>query len=213
MSDNRYFINRLWFAFVFALLAHVAVLSLKLSSESPTFQNELTINIKLDSNPDKLEETPVDVVEETITPSQSVPTPPKTEPPVVTVDDIIVAIPTADTSSKPKLVLRTDSVQFRRFVEQETQAYQSDNPGQAEKFRQTFEEPVSTKEIISSDNVSAQAQLRATGVFADEDKNGNRRCYAVIENMLDISAAPSYTSQNCTPEKKFDLRLGKPNNG
>jgi len=210
--------NKLWLAFILALLFHITLLNLKVTPARLSSQTKLSINVKLNSLSDTLKEERKerveDQIESLIDPLEAaVPKPENQERSVVKTNSVVIAKPTAQVSSTPKLKLSVNSGEFKRFLQQETATHQSNNPDEVQGFGNTFEESVATESVVTLGTVKAQTQLLSTGVFATQDKNGNRTCYAKIENMLDISASASFTSQDCTPKKNFDLKMDTPNNG
>lgn len=209
--------NKVWFAFLLAVLAHSILLATKFTLGVNTKQqsSQITVQIqKLEVNYDNAAETVPEPVEKTLTSEEIKPaeidqvTPPKPVP-----KDILVSKPNPEASQPKKLVVQTSSQQFQKFIQQETQSFSVKNPEKVASFGQTFNEPVEQVNTIDNDDMSAKTQVRRVGVHATHNKDGSRTCYAQILNMLDISAEASYTSKDCTPKKEFDLKLGQPNNG
>lgn len=195
-------------ALAMAALAHIAVLAVKFSYQQVASSTESIISVQLISEPEEDKEEI-----ETAKPVHSTKPKPNQETPLPIPRDIIVAKPSTETAAEPKLKLQTNSDQFKRFLQQETDNYRVDNPQTVTEFSQTFEQSIIEDTSMVNDTPEARAQLRGIGVFAKQDKQGNRTCYGQIFNMLDVSAAPSYVGKDCTPEKKFELNMNKPNNG
>lgn len=208
--------NRVWFAFALAVLAHSILLITKFTVGVQTKQQPAPISVQIQkpavSNKNASEPEPV---EQPLTPAEEIEpqeinqvTPTKPVP-----QDILVSKPDPAAAQPKKLVVKTSSQHFQKFIQQETQNFSVNNPDKVASFVQTFSDPVEQVNTIDNDDVRAKTQVRRVGVHATHNKDGSRTCFAQILDMLDISAEASYTSQDCTPKKEFDLKLGQPNNG
>ncbi len=134
--------------------------------------------------------------------------------------DVVSEIEVGDEGPEPTLETPKVRIQtsisgdlLKKFVQSETRRYQKKNPASVSQFSNTFIKTVEKVEEIELDSREARAYIRGTSNFATQDKHGNRTCYGKIENFQDITAGPSYVANDCTPLKKFELNLNKPNNG
>jgi len=97
------------------------------------------------------------------------------------------------------------SKNFKNFLRLENESSLQANAEQVDIFNQSFEAPaVGTTPEKTHERILAR-HLSRVGVGMTEDEKGRRTCYALIHNMLDISAGPSVLSRDCTPAKKFEL--------
>ena len=127
-------------------------------------------------------------------------------------EDMVVAKPSTQSEPTVKVEATVTSTSFKAWLEHDTQTFTSSNPGALDKFDKTFSpEPIYTSPPeLSPDNPQSRPARSTT--FKVE-KNGRRTCMARIINMLDVSAQDSFTAKDCTPPKKFELDMKKPNNG
>jgi len=207
--------NKIWLAFALALFAHFILLISKFTLGVPTKKLSSPITVQIQkpavNNEKAPEQVPLEQIqlpEEIVLEEINQVTPIKPVP-----QDIIVIKPNSVVPQPKKLVVQTNSQQFQKFIQQDTQSFSVKNPDKITSFGQTFSDPAEQVSTIDNDDVRAKTQVRRVGVHATHNKDGSRTCYAQILDMLDISAEASYTSQDCTPKKEFDIKLGQPNNG
>ncbi len=193
-------------ALIAALFVHGLLLAQKLVFKEPPVSSSeplrITILEEKDSEPSvepQADNTPVEVNKPVAVPE--------------IVDELIVATKPS-TQAEPRIVVQTSphSRLFKNWLQTETDNFTNQNPDAVDEFDQTFDEPLpyeSPKELSSS---NPKSYLKGSTTFKVED-NGRRTCLVKIIDLLDVSASPSYTSRDCTPEKKFDLKLNQPNNG
>jgi len=194
-----------------AVLVHVLVLTVKLTFKEPPSTRSLALNIQLR---EELIEKKEQIVEQEQPKQQPSPKEETVAPRPPIPNDIIVTEKSVEDSPTPKLQLQINSDEFQRFLHRETRTHSDAKPQTIDRFSLTFEESVEQKNILTNDSIKARAQIRSHGNFSTQDKDGKRTCYAQIFDLLDtIEGAPSYTTRDCTPEKKFDLKLNEPNNG
>lgn len=125
--------------------------------------------------------------------------------------DIIVAKPSNQDSGKLQLSL--NSKEFRRFLKSETERNSSEAAESIANFNQTFE-TAPTQEYAEelSPYHADSIQKGGNNDFALA-RDGRVTCVVRTLNMLDVTASPNYVGKDCTPEKKFELKLNQPNNG
>lgn len=201
-------LRNLAIATLLAALLHIALLAMSFSPTKQTSFSHRTLLVSLAQNREPPQKTPP---EELISPQL-----PSTLPNALP-EDILVTAPTPTNSvQEPKIKLQTslDHRSIQKFVDQETELYRQENPESVNIFSQTFEPSGSaTNNVLGTDSVHERAEIRGIGVFATQDKTGNRTCYAETLDLLDPAASSSSVGKDCTPKKKFDLQINKPNNG
>lgn len=116
-------------------------------------------------------------------------------------------------SESPHRVPTIHSQSFKNFLMQESDPSLKKNQQQLDVFNQSFELPAPGAAAEQPSQRTLVSHLSKTGVGMTEDKHGNRTCYALLHNMLDATAGPMILSKDCTPPKKIELDLNKPNNG
>ncbi|MFT6406857.1 MAG: hypothetical protein ACJAQ6_000267 [Arenicella sp.] len=116
--------------------------------------------------------------------------------------------------SDPKILVHISPsrASFQRWLKSETGQFSQESPSSVAEFEQTFDAPSLYKSPTELSPYKGNPAVRGRTGFATEYK-GRRTCYVKILNLTDISASPSFTSEDCTLEKKFDLKLNQPNNG
>ena len=114
---------------------------------------------------------------------------------------------------KPIRVPSIHSKVFKNFLKQENELSLQENPEQLDTFDQSFEPPTLDYPAEQTDQRTLIRHLNGVGVGMTEDEKGRRTCYALIQIMLDISAAPAVLSRDCTLPKRFEFSMNKPNNG
>lgn len=131
-----------------------------------------------------------------------------------------IVLQAADDSKEPTIAIQTsiNSNAFKRLIQQETDDYREANPSSVSEFSKTFDEVTREVEEIPLMNKEGLAEAARTGVFMSQDKHGNRRCFASASKLLSggghaESLAGVMLGKDCTPKKKFELNLNKPNNG
>jgi len=131
--------------------------------------------------------------------------------------DIIVTQQAESSDQDPaKLQLSINSKAFRRFLKSETDNYIQQNPESITKFGRGFEaEPL--PEESNEFTLDNRANIpRGSGMFILK-KEGRETCGAKIDSILSAdsqgASGSSYVFKDCTPKKKFDLKLNQPNNG
>ncbi|MEM7360428.1 MAG: hypothetical protein AAF431_15130 [Pseudomonadota bacterium] len=125
---------------------------------------------------------------------------------------VVVAQP-YDKSTSSVRIPSVHSQAFENFLQQETQAQIERNQEQLQMFDQSFASPGIRAPAEPTSRRTLVRHLSRTGVGMTEDEKGNRTCYALMHNMLDATAAPAILGKDCTPPRKFELDLEKPNNG
>ena len=203
-------------ALIAALSVHFLVLTQILVFQTPLAVNQKPIAVNLQAIDEEQEvEQPIQEPEPEPEPIEKVQEPLEPEPsqPTITSEDVIVASkPSID--SEPEVVVQASlqSNTFKRFLKSETDRYTSQNSDSVGEFDQTFKapDPYGSPEELSPYN--GNPVLKGNGVFAVEQK-GKRTCYVEDFNLLDISASSAYVPKDCTPKKKFDLKLNQLNNG
>jgi len=128
--------------------------------------------------------------------------------------DIIVAQPAeASDQTSTKLQLSINSKEFRRFIESETERNANEAGKSIADFNQTFETaPLEGYAEELSPYHSDSIPKGGNNDFAVA-KDGRVRCFVRTLNLLDGTAGANFVSKDCTPKKKFDLKLNQPNNG
>jgi hypothetical protein len=76
----------------------------------------------------------------------------------------------------------------------------------------TFEESIQYQSPEELSPSNPKSMLRGSTTFITESKE-KRTCMVRNINLLDIASGPNFVAKDCTPEKKFDLKLNQPNNG
>ncbi len=195
-------------AAIAAALLHVLLLvQAKSVSKDRYFQEQpLTVSLfeeRINREPEP-EAQETEVSPDVVQPS---PSPPQ-------VDKLIIATK-PDKEAAPRVVIQTsqESALFKNWLKSETDTFSNQNPESVGEFDQTFTVPApyqSPEELsIFSPNPT---DVRNRGDFMTED-NGKRTCYVRTTDLLDISSSPAVVSKDCTPAKKFELKLNQPNNG
>ncbi len=133
--------------------------------------------------------------------------------PPITFDQVIVTKPSID-NDVSTIVIQTSpqSTSFKRWLSSETETYTHQNPSSIADFDTTFEEPKRYQSPTELSPYNPKSTPRGSTTFVTEQK-GKRTCMVKNINLLDISAGPSFVAKDCTPEKKFDLKLNRANNG
>ncbi len=138
----------------------------------------------------------------------------------VQIEEVTAAQQDDDLVDEAKTRIQTSlmSNAFKSFVQRETDNYRNANPDSVEEFSTTFDETITNYENIPLQTKRGLAQARATGVFMIQNKNGGRTCGASVPQLLsgsghDDGSTEMFLGKDCTPEKKFELNLNKPNNG
>lgn len=130
------------------------------------------------------------------------------------VDKFIIATKPGN-EPEPKVVVQISqqSTFFKNWLKSETGSFTSKNPTSVDKFSQTFEAPPpkvdNSKEFTSHNRENIP---RGSGVFILENK-GKITCGLKIDSLLSGDNSSGYVYRDCTPKKKFDLKLNQPNNG
>lgn len=189
-----------------AALVHLSLLTMTLDpipSEAPSVkQTPLTLVIHKNREPVPIKQASKQAVqvppvtERERKEEQHIPEP---------IESSIVDISIAEEKEKIISVPTIHSQSFKSFLNSESDASVQRNPKQIESFRQSFEAPISDYSPEKTSRRTLVKHLSRVGVAMTEDEKGRRTCYGLIQNMLDISAAPSVLSRNCTSSKKFEL--------
>lgn len=201
-----------------AILAHIALLGVSIRHTEYKPNTTTVFNVTLLEEP-SLDETAVKETErlndkqpetqqQTSNIEPAEPTVEKPQPP----QDILVVEQNKQPEPRTKIETSVSSTSFRAWLETETQTFTTTNPESVAKFDDTFSpEPIyiSPRELSPYNPKSVP---RGSTTFKTE-LNGKVTCKAKILDMLDVSAGPSFTAKDCTPPKKFELNLAKPNNG
>ena len=215
----------LLFAFCLALLLHTLFLSrtwLPSSDSSTAIEKPLSVLLIKDTEePDLKPESQEEVIE----PIEERPAPEKNieehlvntpkeelEP---TVEIIVDQASSEDKESKievTQIQTSLNSRSFSRFIESETKNYAEEAPESVSKFDKTFAPQQYYKSPEELNPLSPKYTKPTRTDYAIE-RNGKRTCLLRIVNMLDITKGDSFVAQDCTPEKKFELDLNKPQNG
>lgn len=195
-------------AAIAAALLHVLLLVQAMSVREDRYFQEQPLTVSLfeerinrESEPEAKE---TEVSPEVVQPS---PSPPQ-------VDKLIIATK-PDKEAAPRVVIQTSqkSTQFKNWLKSETDSFSSQNPDSIGVFDNTFAAPAPYKSPEELSVFSPNpTDVRNRGDFMTED-NGKRTCYVRTFDLLDISSSPEIVSKDCTPTKKFELKLNQPNNG
>lgn len=200
-----------WLALACAIGVHVLLFTIHIATDIPTLKTPNEIRITF-LNEKVEEEKPVEEVEQQPN-KQLKPLPPEQPSIVKPITSIIVAQPdeTESEQSSTKVVVNTNSDEFNKFLNNETDSFRNANPKSLGEFSQTFEEPRREFNEVTMVGKEAEAQIRQMGVGMSQDKNGNRTCYTQTLDLLG-NGSPKLLSKDCTPPKKFILDLDKPRN-
>lgn len=212
-------------AVVSAVLFHVLLLTQKLVFREHAYQEEKPITVTISEQ--ELSPPPEPVIEILpILEPQQVDVEPEPEvdepePNLLNADELIVATK-VEKMPQPRAVIQTSeqSGSFRRWLNSETASFARQNPGSIGSFDQTFVAPAPNEEsneftVYNRENIPTR-DSRGTGEFIIE-KNGKRTCGLKVDSLLSSDSqganGSAYFYRDCTPKKKFDLKLGQPNNG
>lgn len=198
------------FALIAALCLHGLLLAQKLVFSEVALNKQSTLKVTmLKQETDTLEPVPrsklapktADVTQQTIKPAS----------PSIKLDEVIVSSNSTDVT---RITIQTSlqSTSFKQWLSSETEIHINQNPSSVADFDTTFEEsiPYLSPEELSPYN--PKSITRGSTTFVTEHK-GKKTCMVKNINLLDISAGPSFVAKDCTPEKKFDLKLNRANNG
>jgi len=138
-----------------------------------------------------------------------------------TVDEVLATnSPSSDPTPTSNSALQTSvtSLEFKGFIQRETESYRSANPQTVATFSESFKDAAKEENVVPFNTQQARAQARRVGVFMSEDKDGNRRCGAYVAQLLSGGGSAegmpaTFVGKDCTPKKKFELKLNNPNNG
>ena len=134
-------------------------------------------------------------------------------PSFILADELIIATkPRVNDEQRLDIQTSLHSSSFKNFLRSETDNFTVKNPSSIERFDQTFVEPLGYQSPEELSHLNGNPVPARSTTFSTEHK-GKRTCYVKVMNLLDISASPSLVSKDCTPNKTFDLKLNKPNNG
>lgn len=142
----------------------------------------------------------------------------KPEKPSGNIDELIVVTkPAEEPQSKIFIQTSPQSSVFKNWLKSETDSFIRGKPNAVATFSETFETP--PPEAPSDEftfHNPKNIPNAGTGEFILE-KDGKRTCGLKIDSLLSADSqganGSTYVYADCTPKKKFDLKLNQLNNG
>ncbi|MBL4670680.1 MAG: hypothetical protein JKX81_00360 [Arenicella sp.] len=189
------------FALIAALCLHGLLLAQKLAFREAVQNKQSSLRVTMLKQ--ETDQAEPDVKQQAIKPAS----------PSIKLDDVIAVKP-SNSNDVARIAIQTSpqSTSFKRWLSSETETFIRQNPDSMANFDTTFEESIPHQSPKELSPYHPKSISRGNTTFATEHK-GKRTCMVRNINLLDISAGPSFVAKDCTTEKKFDLKLNRPNNG